>query len=56
MVRAEDKTPMRPREGNLPNLMIIGAQKCGTTNLHNRLSLYPRIALKDSKTDEMTHE
>lgn len=35
----------------LPNLIIIGAMKCGTTSLHSYLSLHPQIQM--SKTKEL---
>jgi hypothetical protein len=43
----------RPRPGGdaavLPNLIVIGAQKCGTTSLHYYLSLHPDIAMSRTK-------
>lgn len=33
----------------LPNLIVIGAQKCGTTSLHYYLSLHPQIAMSKEK-------
>lgn len=33
----------------LPNLIIIGAQKCGTTSLHYYLSLHPQIRMSREK-------
>ncbi len=33
----------------LPNLVVIGAQKCGTTSLHYYLSLHPQISMAGSK-------
>jgi Sulfotransferase domain len=36
-------------EGNLPNLIIIGAQKCGTSSLHYYLSLHPEICMSREK-------
>ena len=33
----------------LPNLIIIGAMKCGTTSLHNYLSLHPEIYMSEKK-------
>jgi hypothetical protein len=36
-------------EGNLPNMIIIGAQKCGTTSLHYYLSLHPEISMSKQK-------
>ena len=36
-------------EGALPNLAIIGGQKCGTTSLHYYLSLHPQISMSIEK-------
>ncbi|MEM6424826.1 MAG: sulfotransferase [Cyanobacteria bacterium P01_D01_bin.128] len=33
----------------LPNLVIIGAMKCGTTSLHHYLSLHPEISMSKQK-------
>jgi hypothetical protein len=33
----------------LPNLVVIGAQKCGTSGLHYYLSLHPEIAMSSPK-------
>ncbi len=33
----------------LPNLIIIGAMKCGTTSLHNYLKLHPEIHMSEMK-------
>lgn len=33
----------------LPNLVIIGAMKCGTTSIHNYLSLHPEIFMSTYK-------
>src|SRR5438093_5987591 len=33
----------------LPNLLIIGAQKCGTTSLHAYLDLHPDVHMADAK-------
>jgi len=38
-------SPLRP----LPNLLVIGAQKCGTTSLHMLLSLHPEICMASAK-------
>lgn len=35
--------------GALPNLVVIGAQKCGTSGLHFYLDLHPEIAMSDPK-------
>jgi hypothetical protein len=29
----------------LPNLLVIGAAKCGTTSLHEHLNAHPEIAM-----------
>lgn len=36
-------------EGALPNLVVIGAMKCGTTALHEALGRHPEIAMSDPK-------
>lgn len=33
----------------LPNLIVIGAQKCGTSGLHYYLSLHPEVSMSDPK-------
>lgn len=35
--------------GQLPNLLIIGAQKCGTTSLHNYLACHPGVHMSARK-------
>ncbi|HSI80606.1 MAG TPA: hypothetical protein VK919_08150, partial [Solirubrobacterales bacterium] len=35
--------------GALPNLIVIGAQKCGTSALHFYLGLHPQIAMSQTK-------
>jgi hypothetical protein len=37
--------------GALPNLIVIGAQKCGTSGLHYYLGLHPEVSI--SKTKEL---
>jgi hypothetical protein len=37
------------RHGALPNLLIIGGLKCGTTSLHHYLNLHPQIAMSRPK-------
>lgn len=37
------------RSGNLPNLIIIGAMKSGTTSLHYYLNLHPEISMSRQK-------
>jgi hypothetical protein len=36
-------------EGRLPNLIVMGAQKCGTTSLHYYLGLHPEIYMSKEK-------
>ncbi len=35
--------------GALPNLIVIGAQKCGTSTLHYYLGLHPQVAMSETK-------
>jgi hypothetical protein len=37
------------RHGALPNLIVIGGLKCGTTSLHHYLNLHPAIAMSRPK-------
>ena len=37
------------RAGALPNLIVIGAQKCGTSVLHYYLSLHPEVSMSRPK-------
>jgi hypothetical protein len=39
----------RPTSGALPNLIVIGAMKCGTTSLHHYLDLHPEIQMSTPK-------
>jgi hypothetical protein len=41
--------PRPPTTGALPNLIIIGAMKCGTTALHGLLDQHPDIAMASAK-------
>jgi hypothetical protein len=43
------KDPRLDSEGHLPNLIIIGAMKCGTSSLHYYLSLHPQIRMSRNK-------
>ncbi len=60
----EAATPVKPRgraapgfdpradsgaPGALPNLIVIGAQKCGTSVLHYHLSLHPEVSMSKPK-------
>ena len=38
-----------PAAGALPNLIVIGAQKCGTSVLHYYLSLHPEVSMSKPK-------
>jgi hypothetical protein len=35
--------------GYLPNLLIVGAAKCGTTSLHSYLDQHPQVAMSEKK-------
>ena len=37
------------RAGTLPNLIVIGGLKCGTTSLHHYLNLHPQISMSRPK-------
>ena len=37
------------RDGALPNLIVIGGLKCGTTSLHHYLNLHPEVAMSRPK-------
>ena len=39
----------QPRSAVLPNLIVIGAMKCGTTSLHRYLDLHPQIGMSNPK-------
>ena len=48
---AERKRPRRTssNEGALPNLIVIGGLKCGTTSLHHYLNLHPEVGMSRPK-------
>lgn len=50
---AHPNTRARPEPGSrelaLPNLLVIGAQKCGTSGLHYYLSLHPEVSMSNPK-------
>jgi Sulfotransferase domain len=49
-VRTELATDVPDRHaGALPNLLVVGAAKCGTTSLHYYLSLHPEIHMSTPK-------
>ena len=48
--RRAERRPGAPDEpGVLPNLIVIGGLKCGTTSLHHYLNLHPAIAMSRPK-------
>jgi hypothetical protein len=47
--RARRRARRHQRAGALPNLVIIGGLKCGTTSLHHYLNLHPEIAMSRPK-------
>jgi len=51
--KALDQAPsaavVNTRPGALPNLIVIGAQKCGTSVLHYYLSLHPEVSMSKPK-------
>ena len=50
--RAERRRARRRRgkaQGALPNLIVIGGLKCGTTSLHHYLNLHPEVAMSRPK-------
>lgn len=52
MIEARPQTvPETPESGEpvLPNLIVIGAQKCGTSSLHNYLAVHPQISMSRVK-------
>jgi hypothetical protein len=48
--RKRSRVPRRQlRHGALPNLIIIGGLKCGTTSIHHYLGLHPKIQMSKPK-------
>jgi hypothetical protein len=47
--RLERRRRQAERRGSLPNLIVIGGLKCGTTSLHHYLNLHPEIAMSRPK-------
>jgi sulfotransferase family protein len=47
--QATPATHARPDTGALPNLIVIGSQKCGTSGLHYYLGLHPEISMSKPK-------
>jgi Sulfotransferase domain len=46
---SEQKSNSSMTAGLLPNVLIVGAPKCGTTSLHHYLDAHPSIAMSDVK-------
>src|SRR5213078_3047078 len=46
---AQPRGAARSGPGALPNLVVIGAQKCGTSGLHYYLSLHPEVSMSRPK-------
>jgi hypothetical protein len=44
-----DPAPVTPDPGRLPNLVVVGAAKSGSTSVHNYLALHPDIAMSHDK-------
>ena len=47
--RRRTRSARRGRQGALPNLIVIGGLKCGTTSLHHYLNLHPEVAMSRPK-------
>ena len=47
--RRGDPEPVSPDPERLPNLVVIGAAKAGTTSLHNYLDLHPDVVMSHDK-------
>jgi hypothetical protein len=47
--RARGRVGGRGRGGALPNLIVIGGLKCGTTSLHHYLNLHPEVDMSRPK-------
>jgi hypothetical protein len=46
---SDAREPDSSRPGALPNLVILGAQKCGTSGLHYYLGLHPEVSMSSPK-------
>ena len=49
LIRAPTAPPPPGGPGALPNLIVIGAQKCGTSVLHYYLGLHPEVSMSKPK-------
>jgi hypothetical protein len=47
--KRKDPSPVSPDPELLPNLVVIGAMKAGTTSMHNYLDLHPEINVSTDK-------
>ncbi len=47
--RRGKRASRRESQGTLPNLVVIGGLKCGTTSLHHYLNLHPAVAMSRPK-------
>ena len=47
--RGMRRSVRRKRRGMLPNLVVIGGLKCGTTSLHHYLNLHPEVEMSRPK-------
>jgi hypothetical protein len=47
--RRHTRRALRRRRSALPNLLVIGGLKCGTTSLHHYLNLHPEIEMSRPK-------
>jgi len=47
--RGDEPPTFEARTGALPNVLVIGAQKCGTSSLHRYLGAHPDIAMSTPK-------
>ncbi|MDQ3572975.1 MAG: sulfotransferase [Actinomycetota bacterium] len=47
--RRRTRKARRARQGALPNLIVIGGLKCGTTSLHHYLNLHPEVEMSRPK-------
>lgn len=48
-VARRDAEPVLPDPARLPNVVVVGALKAGTTSMHNYLDLHPEIAVSADK-------
>jgi len=47
--RRQDPEPVAPDPALLPNLIVVGAAKAGSTSMHNYLALHPEISMSRDK-------